>query len=553
MSMAILRRVRKRNPLSVVTVLMASTPFGAHAVGGETIVVKGTTSEAIAAAVDRSEPGDTVSLPAGTFAITDAIRPKSGTRLIGAGQEKTVVRFTCEERRVLLTLSGCEDVEVAHLTLDGQSSPNATQGIVAGSARRLSLHHLTIRNLIKTKTWGPHGVLFSGRNPTKENGVTDSVIADCTLENIAVESKWGAGIRFAWGSSRNQVLRCAIRNTGRGGIFTNNGSTDTIIRGNFVTGSGGTGLGIEVHSGGDRSVIEDNRIDRWLSVGGCDFCSVRRNTIGPTAVGETFEEGDRPGSYGIEMIGSYGIVTDNVVDDGIRLGLSVSSKQPKNYVYYGHNTIKRCIQWAVQLQGETGGIAYHYFYRCKFLGTTVKRGNPRYPGHEGHGFRTNGNVKHVVLEECECSNNARYGLQLGGKGVDCLSFVRCSIVNNGGSAVVGPPDYSALEWTDCTVEGNGRNELTPTKPFPHAAPTATFDCPATARAGEPVQFVSTSKAAHGEIAAVLWDFGDRVPVTDAQATHAYERPGEYRVTLVVWDASGRGARVGKLLRVTEAH
>ena len=523
------------------------------AANAETIVVQGFNSEAIAAAVAQSNGGDTVSLPAGTYTITAPIRPKSGTRLIGAGQGKTIARFAGGARRVLLTLSGCEDVEVAHLTLDAQNSPNVTQGIAAGNARRLNVHHVTVRNLVKTKTWGPHGILFSGRSPTKENGVTDSVIADCTFENIAVESKWGAAIRFAWGSCRNQVLRCIVRNTGRGGIFTNNGSTDTVIRGNFVTGSGGTGLGIEVHSGGDRSVIEDNRVDRWLSVGGCDFCAVRRNRIGPKAVGDTFDEGDRPGSYGIEMIGSYGIVTDNVVDDGVRLGISVSSKQPKNYVYWGYNTINRCIQWAVQLQGESGGIAYHYFYRCKFLGTTVRRGSPRYPGHEGHGFRTNGNVKHVVLEECECANNARYGLQLGGKGVDYLSFVRCLIRDNKSAAVVGPRDYSALEWVDCSVQGNGRNALPPAKAFPHPAPAASFECPATVRVGEPVRFVSTSKAARGSIDSVLWDFGHGLPATDARTTHVYERPGEYRVTLLAWDTFGRGGRAERRLRIVEAH
>ena len=515
----------------------------AVAVRAETILVRGLDSPAIEAAIEQSKPGDTVSLPEGTYAITGAIQPKSRTQFVGAGQDKTFVRFVGDKPSVMVRLANCEDVEVAHLTLDGQGNLSVLQGISAGNARRLTLHHLTIRDLAKTKTFGPHGILFTGRNPTRKNGVTDSVIADCTLENIGVGAKFGGGIRLAWGSSRNQVLRCTIRNTGRGGIFTNNGSTDTIIRGNVVDGSGGTGLGIEVHSGGDRSVIEDNRIDHWLSVGGCDFCALRRNIVD--------DEGGTTKSYGLEIIGSYCVVTDNEVDHGQGIGISVSAKMPKNYHFYARNTIRACYHWAVQLQGEKGGIAYHYFYRCKFLDTLTGHHAVRYKGYEGHGFRTNGNVNHVVLEECECSRNGRYGVQLGGGGVDFLSFVRCTIRGNKGAAVTGPHEYTSLEWRDCTIDTNASNKLPPEKPFAHPAPMASFSAPAQARVGQPVQFLSTSKAAHGETAAALWDFNDGVPAIEPDATHIFRKPGEYRVTLIVWDSAGRGARAEKLIRVTD--
>jgi hypothetical protein len=51
-------------------------------------------------------------------------------------------------------------VELAHMTLDGQSSPWLHPGIGGGNSRRLRLHHLTIRNLARVKTWGPHAILF---------------------------------------------------------------------------------------------------------------------------------------------------------------------------------------------------------------------------------------------------------------------------------------------------------------------------------------------------------------------------------------------------------
>jgi len=504
------------------------------------ITVKGFDTPAIVLAIGQSQPGDTVKLPAGIYTISEAIKPKSRTRLVGAGQDRTMVRFTGDKPGSLVDLSNNEKVEVAHLTLEGANNPSARQGISAHNARWLKIHHLTIRNLVKGDTSFIHGILFAGTNPTRENGVTDSMIADCLVENIGVGAEFGGGIRLSWGSSRNRVLRNTIRNTGRGGIFGDNGSNDLVIQKNTVSGSGGEGLGIEVWGDCRRAVIEDNHIDHWLSVGGCDDCAVRRNVIS-----------DKTGTVkfcGLEIIGSRCVVTDNLVDDGQQIGISVSG-MPVKYVFYKNNTIRNCIQWGAQLQGDGAGIASHYFYRCRFLNTSVGRGQPWYPGDEGHGFRLLSRVRHITLEDCEFRDNGRLGIQLVGDKIDSLSFVRCAIKGNRGAAVAGPSHYTALEWIRCTAKGNGSNNLPPARPFPRPAPKAAFDAPAVAHTGEPVTFVSRSKADGSAV--VLWDFGDGAPATGARVTHIYPSPGSYRVSMVVWDAAGRGSRMEKRIRVTE--
>lgn len=520
----------------VPAVMLAAAP--AHAA---TITVEGFDSAAITAAIERAEPGDVVMLPAGVYSITEAVRPTTGIALRGAGQDETILRFTGDTPSHMMVISGAEGVEVSHLTLDGAENPNAHQGLTAGNSRRLNIHHITIRDLVRTDTFGPHGIRFSGVDPTRERGVTDSVIADCRLENIGVGASFGSAIRLSWGSSRNQVLRCTIHNTGRGGIFGDNGSTDLVIRGNTVTGSGGTRLGIEVWGGCDRSVIEDNVIDHWLSIGGADWVALRRNVI-------SAQTGEYAG-YGIEAIGSYLVITDNVVDDGQAIGLSVSSRQPKEYVFYGHNVFRSMTQWGAQLQGEEGGIARQYLYRCEFRDTTVERGRVPYPTHEGHGFRINGNTRHLVLEECVIGDNARLGVQVHGPNVDFLSFVRTAITGNGGAASSGMPEYTALEWEDCVVEGNARDTLPEARPFPAPPPDADFEMPAQAVVGEAVTFRNLSTAAEGELDRALWDLDDGPPVVGDEVTHTYDRPGEYRVTMIVWDAAGRGARAEKELRV----
>ena len=538
-----------RNALAVVFTCFAPAAGAAAlpipATAGRTITVAGAAADALAAAIARSAPGDTVRLPPGTFHISEAIRPKSRTRLLGAGPGRTILRFAGDKPSTLIHLEGCEDVEVAGMTLDGANNANAQQGIFAHDARRLRLHHLHIRDLVKGAGFGPHGIYFTGVNPTKRKGVTDGEIADCTLENIGIGATYGGGIRLAWGSARNRVLRNTIRNTGRGGIFGDSGATDLVIRGNTVAGSRGEGLGIEVWGGCERAVIEDNHVDHWISVDNSSYSAVRRNTIT-----------DRSGVYklsGLELVASsFCVFTDNVVDDGQRIGISVSNRPAKDYVYWGYNTVRNCNQWGAQIQGETGGAGYHYFYRCNFLQTPVARGQVAYPGDEGHGFRTNGGAHHLTFESCAFRDNGRLGLQIGGEAVDHLSFVRCTISGNRGAAVSGPRGYTALEWKDCVVEKNGGGDVLPAaKPFTQDAPVAAFDAPTTARVGQPVRFRSTARAAGpGKIARVLWDFNDGTPSTEAVAVHTYSIPGNYRVTLLVWDDAGRGARAEKRIRVS---
>ena len=523
-------------PLLIMALLGGSAPTDAA-----TVTVEGRDSAAIAAAIERSQAGDTVDLPAGTYAITGPVAPKSGTRLIGAGRDQTILRFAGEKPGPLVSLAGCADVTVCNLTLDGAENPLATAGIAAYDAQRLQILRVGVRNLVPGEGFGPHGIHFTGDNPGREHGVTDSLIANCDLENIGVGAAFGCGIRLSWGSCRNEVGGCRIARTGRGGIFGDNGSTDLVIRGNTVGGSGGEMLGIEVWGGCDRSVIEDNRIDHWLSIGGCDWCAARRNTI--SATDGTF------GFCGIEAIGSYLVVTDNLVDDGQVIGLSVSGAQPKQYVYYGNDTFRRCTQWGAQLQGETGAIAYQYLYRCRFVGTTAGRGKVWYPGDDGHGFRINGNTRDLVCEECVFADNARDGVQVTVGDVDLWSFLRCTIRGNQGPAVAAPDAVNAVEWVDCTVEGNGTDALPAAKPFPMAPPVAAFEAPDKVRVGEPAGFRSTSRPGEGKVVQALWDLGDGPPLVGDEVTHTYGVPGEYRVTPIVWDSAGRGARAERVVVV----
>lgn len=523
--------------------LLAAISIGAAAADSGSRIVRagggeggpGAAGAALVAALAAAEPGDTIVLAAGDYEISSALRPKSGVRLLGAGQDRTTLRYRGKQPGSFAALDGVEDIEIAGMTLDGEGSPLVHQGITGRDSRRLLVRDVTVRNLAKSAAFGPHGILWSGTGPNREKGVADSAIRRCTFEDIGIGAEFGCAVRLAWGSSRNTVEDCVVRRTGRGGIFGDNGSRDLVIRGNRVEGSGGEGLGIEVWGGCDGAVIEDNRVDHWLSIGGCDRCAVRRNVVADSSGAVKF--------IGIEVIGSDCVIAGNTVDDGQMIGISVSGTTRKQNVLYARNDVRRCIQWGAQLQGETSGLARHYFHACRFADQTLGRGTPRYPGDEGHGFRINDHARGLVLEDCEFAGNGRLGIQSLGGDVGALELIRCRIRGNGGAAAAGLERVSPLEWRECSVEGNGNDRLPAAQPFARAAPSVAIEAPANAAAGQAVAFrARVEAAAGGAIGALLWDLGDGPPETAAEVTHVYSRPGRHRVTLVAWDDQDRGAR-----------
>lgn len=504
------------------------------------ITVEKPEAAAVIEAIDRAAAGDTIRLPAGTITLSESLRLRSGLRIIGAGQDRTILVSNASRSGPIVLIDGCKSVELAHLSIDGRMRDIVQDGIGGRNARKIDLHHLTIRNLKAGKGFGPHAIYWHGQGSTRSGGVVDSRIADCTIENIGVGAPFGGGIRVAHGSHRNLIERNTVRTTGRGGIFGDN-SDELIIRNNTVSGSGGEGLGIEIWGGCLRSIIEDNRIDHWLSVDAGHQSAVRRNVVGAN-------DGSIKG-YGIEIIAENVVVTDNTVRRGAAIGLSVSNKPRKNNVFWAYNTVEDCIQWGAQLQGEDGGIAHHYFYRCDFRRTVRGHRQARYPGDSGHGFRFNGDCRNIVFEQCTIAENGGFGLQLGGKNVDGIYLLRCRLADNALGPAVGLPRLTAFEAVDTTIAGPKAEVLSSTPRSTHVWPKVEFRVPSRVVAGESVRFACISQPGSGKIVERLWDFNDGIPQTTAEPSHRFTKPGTYRVTLVVWDSDGRGAREEKTIEV----
>jgi hypothetical protein len=366
------------------------------------------------------------------------------------------------------------------------------------------------------------------------------MISNNSITNIGTNYTFGCGIRCSWGSSSNIITGNTIAWTGRGGIFGDNYSTGLVIQSNTISGSGlcpatnsgAAVLGIEAWGGCDQALIEDNHLDHWLSISGSSYAAGRRNTVSDP-------KGTIIGFIGLEMVyGTNCLFTDNLVDGGQQIGISVSGG-PVNYIYWGYNTIQNMVQWAVQDQGPSYA---HYFYGNKFLHTQTGNPNAIYPTDEGDAFRMNTICNNITLEANIIQSNASSAIQFL-EPLERLAFVSNTITGNNAVENGNPTDTTDLLWAGNLVSGNKHITTPPSRGFTSdQLPIAVFTAPRFVSTGQPVTFTNTSMASGSAIGHVLWDFGDGLPSNVTSPVHVYNRSGTYCVSLLVWNVQGRGAR-----------
>lgn len=523
-----------------VIVSLATLPANADPVWGDgnTVEVvrlseKGVTPDdgkddlpAIQAALDGAAEWTHFELPAGACEISGTVRMRARMRLTGPQKGgKAVVRFTGTASAPMIEAVGASDLSLENLVLDGADNPMAAQGVAVSDASNVEIRGLEVRDFTAAGGFGPHGVFFSAK-------VTHSAITGCLIENISPENPWGAGIRIAKGSSDNVARGNTIRNTGRGGILCNESHGLRILE-NTVEGSHGEGLGIELWGGCPNSLVENNIIDHWLSVDKSPLTAIRNNRIG-----------DRSGAVkyiGLELVDSSDCVfTGNVVDGGQQIGVSVSNTGPKERVYWARNTLRNCITWNAQIQGETGGATAHVFRRNVFEGSPANDPRALYPN-QGFGFRLNGNCRDLLLLENTITGNGGGGIQTCGENLSGLRYVGNIITGNLGPAVSGGLGEGAF-WKGNTLQDNGGNT------HPEARDEAgmfEIEVTAPAEVAEGVKAAFSCRAKDGEtsLAHVLWDFGQGLPATGSENSLLFQRlpPGPLRVTVLAWDKEGNAA------------
>ncbi|MEM6550587.1 MAG: right-handed parallel beta-helix repeat-containing protein [Planctomycetota bacterium] len=499
------------------------------AAGGTTRTVAVGTRAAIQTAIDASSAGDTVELPGHLDYVLDGpLRAKSGVAIEGAGMGQTVLRAAGGHDR-FFDLAGTRDVTLRGFTMDGVGS-GLSYGVVASNGGGHRLERVEVTRLSGT-AFGPLGVYFS-------SGVTDSVITGSRFSEIGVDSTFGGGIRIAHGSVRNTVVGNKVKNTGRGGIFFNDDSGQAVVRGNTVTGSGlrSQGLGIELHTGVDGSVVEDNRVDSWLSVDGSDRVAVRRNVIGGVP-GAGFK------FAGLELVDVNRVVlADNRVDGNADVGLSLSGQGVTESVIVARNQVGGANSFSAQLQGDDGDDGDGALRGVLLLQNTLSDavGGDGFVGSGfGDGLRVNDNVQDLLAVGNKLTGHAGRGITLTGDN-ERLRFVGNTVHENQKDAfdpvqVSGLP--ADLQWLGNDVADNGSDAQPVSQGFASGVPELSLDAIGDVVAGQPIRLSVTAGAGFAP-QTVLWDLGYGVPVLGSSVEVVFPKADEYTVTVLAYGDAG---------------
>lgn len=491
----------------------------------QTVVTPGEDLASIALA---AQVGDVIELGTGTYELADElVFANSGVTLRGQtdGSSRLVFNnaFTPTNDAALINLAGRSDITLQHLTLDGQNrAGGATYGVYAVDGSGHQLKNLAVEQLENPGLFGPVGVYFNG-------GVNDSAVRDSTFTQIGVDDAFGSGIRVHGDSDRNLIEGNTIDRTGRGGIFAlgNNDNAlgastldNLIIRNNTVTNSALASsstesfadLGIEVQNDIRDVLIEDNVVDRRVSLDNVQRAAVRRNVVtqadnnpATTAVGD----------YGIEVVDVQDLVaTDNQVRGDVHFGISISGDGDTRHALFADNVIDEATTFGVQIQGRdnpgAAGVAEDLYFSNNEITDTLGGSDALFTG-TGDGIRFNMAFDDITLDGNTLTGHAGQDLFLN--------------ATPAGSTVALSDNTTDDSYTD----GNGIDVLTP------PLTQETFS----ANLGQTITVAFDDLA--GSITHVLWDLGVGIPLAADDATLNLDPStiGESRSLLVVaWDDAG---------------
>jgi len=276
---------------------------------GMTPGVEGSQTEALHAAMryfyDRGVEG-TVYIPAGTYAIGEAVRFHQGVNLIGDGMGETVLKKVGTSNNYVvgnpIMRSGNNlNATVSHLTFDGDRQNRANQGLgqVGGMNIDNDVSNLTIENVeVRDVTIG----LLLRR--LKDSTIRDSIIDRTSGHGIAFGSE-----SHAVGDVRNNVItRNLITNSTGGSGINLSRATHTTVTYNQVINTvhqDDSYGGIRIPNGGAYNTVEHNVIENYprgiFVLSDAHNNTISRNTVINSRI------------HGVLIQADHNILSDNVI------------------------------------------------------------------------------------------------------------------------------------------------------------------------------------------------------------------------------------------------
>ncbi|MFA9455181.1 RICIN domain-containing protein [Halalkalibacter sp. AB-rgal2] len=276
---------------------------------GMTPGVETSQTEALHAAMsyfyDRGVEG-TVYIPAGTYAVDEAVRFHQGVNLIGDGIGETVLKKTGTRNNYVvgnpIMRSGNHlNVTVSHLTIDGDRGNRANQGLgqIGGMNIDADVSHLTIENVeVRDVTIG----LLLRR--LKNSTISDSIIDQSSGHGIA----FGSESHAVGDVHSNLITRNKITNSIGGSGINLSRATYTTVTYNQVINDvqqGDSYGGIRIPNNGAYNTVEHNVIENYprgiFVLSGAHHNTIASNTVINSRI------------HGVLIQSDHNILSDNVI------------------------------------------------------------------------------------------------------------------------------------------------------------------------------------------------------------------------------------------------
>ena len=135
---------------------------------------------AIQYAINNASYGDTIYIPNGLFHIS-SLELKSGLKFNGQSQNGAILKVNIGNGNII-NANGI-DISLCNFTIDSNYVSNTGNGISSSSSSYISISDVTIKNMLTSS------------NAINLASITDSDICNNTIQNIGIDTTWGAGIR----------------------------------------------------------------------------------------------------------------------------------------------------------------------------------------------------------------------------------------------------------------------------------------------------------------------------------------------------------------------
>ncbi|GAE31969.1 RICIN domain-containing protein [Alkalihalobacillus hemicellulosilyticus] len=276
---------------------------------GMTPGVETSQTEALHAAMryfyDRGVEG-TVYIPAGTYAVDEAVRFHQGVNLIGEGMGETVLKKAGTRNNYVvgnpIMRSGNQlNVTVSHLTIDGDRENRANQGLgqIGGMNIDADVSHLTIENVeVRDVTIG----LLLRR--LKNSTIRDSIIDRSSGHGIA----FGSESHAVGDVHSNLITHNKITNSIGGSGINLSRATYTTVTYNQVINDvqqGDSYGGIRIPNDGAYNTVEHNVIENYprgiFVLSGAHHNTIASNTVINSHI------------HGVLIQSDHNILSDNVI------------------------------------------------------------------------------------------------------------------------------------------------------------------------------------------------------------------------------------------------